>query len=145
MKLLLAGATALALLIPVCASAQSASKPDVYLIKDGVYSCTSCTPPIKIKADNTFYPVKGAPNFDSVAVSLTGNGFTRTDRKGKNVVTTWTTTVAVNDRTSTTTFTSGKAKGVIIARRMTPAPKGTHPLSGSWQTVDSSGAPPPPH
>jgi hypothetical protein len=142
MKLLLAGAAALAMAMPIGASAQSASKPAVYLIKDGFYSCTSCSPAIKVRADNIYYPVKGHPNFDSVAISLTSNGITETFRKDKKVVSTATTTVSVNGRTATTSFTNGKAKGVTIARRIAPAPKGAHPLSGSWETVDSSGAAP---
>lgn len=144
MKLLLAGATVLALLVPALASAQTAAKPEEILIKDGVYSCKSCTPAIKIKADNSFYPVKGA-TFDTVAVRLTGNGFVRTDRKAGKDVTVWNTSVSVDGRTATTTFTSGKANGVIIARRAAPAPAGAHPVSGTWKTADSSGAPPPAH
>lgn len=145
MKLLLAGAAALTLLIPVCAAAQSGKKTDVYLIKDGVYTCKSCTPVIKVKADNIYHPVAGNPNFDSVAVNLTGNGLTETDRKAGKVVRTSATSVSVDGRNATTSFTiykSGKkASGVIVARRVAPAPAGGHPPSGSWQTVASEGAP----
>lgn len=141
MKLLLAGALALALL-PVCASADTA-KPDTFVIAKGTYSCKTCNPAFTVKADGNAYPVKGA-SFDAVAVRLTSNGVTEIRMKGGKVINTINTSVSPDGRTATTDFTdtSGAkpAKGFIVARRVDGSPKGDNPVSGSWQAADSSGA-----
>lgn len=157
MKLLL-GAVALALLMPVCASAQSIDgtwkadvnsaqapkKPDVYVIKDGSYTCKTCTPPFTVKTDGAAWPVKGNPYFDGVAIRLTSNGVTEIDMKGPKTVATAHVSVSADGRTATTDFTDSSAsttpvKGLIVARRVGDPVKGAHPLSGSWQTVAYSG------
>ncbi len=141
MKMLLAGAFALAVFLPVCASAQS--KPDTFVITKTGYSCKTCTPAFTVKADGNAYPVKGGA-FDAVAIRLTSNGVTEIHMKGGKVVTTINTSVSSDGRTATTDFTdtSGAkpAKGFAVARRVEGSPKGANPVSGSWQVVDSSGA-----
>src|SRR5580693_9261124 len=45
-------------------------KPDVFQIVDGVYTCSSCVPEIKVKADGTDQKVSGQSYYDSVAVKV---------------------------------------------------------------------------
>lgn len=141
MKSLLAGASALALLLPVSAFAQS--KPDTFVIAKGSYSCKTCTPAFTVKADGAAYPVKGS-NYDAVAVRLTSNGATEIRMKGGKVVTTINTSVSSDGRTATTDFTdtSGAkpARGLVVSRRVDGSAKGDNPVSGSWQPADASGA-----
>lgn len=156
MKMLLAGAIALALLTPAQAqsidgtwkadvnSAQAPKTPDVYLIGNGSYSCKTCTPPFTVKADGAAYPVKGNPYFDAVSIRLAGDGLTETDMKGGKVVTTTTVSVSSDGKTATTSFTDTSAsttpvKGVVVARRVGTATPGANPASGSWRTVAYSG------
>jgi hypothetical protein len=141
MKSLLAGASALALLLPVSAFAQA--KPDTFVIAKGSYSCKTCTPAFTVKADGSAYPVKGA-TFDAVAVRLTSNGATEMRMKGGKVVTTINTSVSSDGRTATTDFTDNSgpkpARGLVVSRRVAGSPKGDNPVSGSWEPADFSGA-----
>src|ERR1022692_3143031 len=45
-------------------------KPDVFLLQNGMYSCSTCTPPIKIKADGNDQPVTGHPYINAMAVKV---------------------------------------------------------------------------
>lgn len=142
MKLLLAGATALALLMPVGASADTA-KTDTYVIKGGSFACKSCNPSFTVRADGNAWPVKGT-SYDAIAVRLTSNGITEYHMKGGKVVMTINISVSPDGRTATTDFTDTSGvkpqKGFIVSRRVASSPKGANPVSGSWQVVESSGA-----
>ena len=46
-------------------SMQASGKPDVYALADGEYTCSSCDPEIKIKADGTEQPVTGHAYYDA--------------------------------------------------------------------------------
>ena len=158
MKSLLAGAAALALFAPACAfaagldgtwkanidTAQAPKKPEVYVVTAKTYECKTCTPPFSVPADGNYHAVKGNPYWDSVAIRLTSNGVTEIDgRKGKQVATA-TTTISSDGKTATTMFEDSSAsttpvKGAVVARKVAPGPAGSHPASGSWQTVAYSG------
>lgn len=157
MKIILAGAAALAMLSPAFAqatlngtwkanvdSAQAPKKPEVYVITAKDYTCKTCTPPFSVPTDGNYHPVKGNPYWDSVAIRLTSNSVTEMDfRKGKQVATA-TTTISSDGKTATTVFEDSSAsttpvKGAVVARQVAPGPKGSHPASGSWQTVAYSG------
>src|ERR1017187_9553539 len=45
-------------------------KPDVTLLQGGMYSCSTCTPPIKIKADGNDQPVTGHPYLSTMAIKV---------------------------------------------------------------------------
>lgn len=51
-------------------NAQLPKKPDVYVLKDGMYSCKTCVPPFEVKADGQDQKVTGHPYFDTVAVKV---------------------------------------------------------------------------
>ena len=82
---LMKGLFALALLLPVMSLAKSpldgtwmtnvksvttTGKPDVYDISNGMYSCSSCVPAYKIKADGSDQPVPGHDYLDHEAVKV---------------------------------------------------------------------------
>jgi hypothetical protein len=51
-------------------TAKFPEKPDVYMLKDGMYQCKSCVPPIEVKADGQDQKVTGQPYFDSISVKV---------------------------------------------------------------------------
>src|SRR4029077_16494209 len=98
MKSLSCGATLSSVLAPVRAladspidgtwkadvsSAQMPKKPDIFVLKDGMYSCKTCAPGYTIKADGTDQAVSGHPYFDTVAIKVVdANTIEETDKKG---------------------------------------------------------------
>src|ERR1700744_1181514 len=47
---------------------QMPKKPDVLVLKDGMYECKTCVPPVNIKADGQDHAITGHPYLDSIAV-----------------------------------------------------------------------------
>ena len=46
-------------------------KPDVYVVRDGMYECKTCTPPVKVKADGTDQAVaKQNAYLDTMAIKI---------------------------------------------------------------------------
>lgn len=153
MKIIVTGATALALLTGAAMaagidgtwkastdSAQAPKKPEVYVITAKDYTCKTCTPAFSVPVDGNYHPVKGNPYWDAVAIRLNSNSVTEMDfRKGKQVATS-TTTISSDGKTATTSFEDSSAstvpvKGIVVARRTAAGKAGEHPASGSWQTV----------
>ena len=50
--------------------AQLDAKPQVFELKDGMYSCSTCDPKISVKADGTEQKVSGSPYIDSIKVTV---------------------------------------------------------------------------
>jgi hypothetical protein len=146
------------LLTPVLAMAQNAfdgtwkidmnkvefpKKPDVFVLQNGMYECSSCNPSYKIKADGTDQAVSGHPYVDTIAVKVDNDHqISETDKKGGKVVATSTSTVSADGKTVTYTFkdssntnggppVTGKGEAVLVAK----GPAGSHPISGSWRTT----------
>jgi len=151
-----------ALFAPMPASAQSVfdgtwkidmnkvdfpKKPDVFVLKDGMYECKTCTPPFTIKADGTDQPVSGHPYFDTVAIKVVNDHeIEETDKKGGTVVATSTTTVSADGKTAMFSFSdssntnggppvTGKGEATLVAK----GPAGSSPISGSWRTTKIEG------
>ena len=53
-------------------SMRVSGKPDVYLLADGEYTCSSCDPELKVKADGAEHKVSGHAYYDTVMVKITG-------------------------------------------------------------------------
>jgi hypothetical protein len=116
-------------------------KPDVYLLQGGMYSCQTCTPPIKIKADGNDQPVTGHPYLSTMAIKVVSDHeIQETDKKDGKVVGTSTTTVSPDGKTVSFTFTdssntnggapvTGKGEETLVAK----GPAGSHAVSGSWR------------
>ena len=120
------------------ASAQFEDQPDVYLLKDGQYNCSTCNPPLVASADGKFHPVADRPYYDSLAVTVVDDRTVKFERKkGDRDVgnSTWqlsadgnTLNVEFVDKTSATPVT-----GKGTSTRVAAAPAGAHAVSGSWK------------
>lgn len=123
-------------------SVHFSKKPDVYVLKDGMYDCKTCTPPYKIKADGSDQPVSGHPDFDTVAISVTNDHTVQeTDKKDGKTVGTSTTTIAPDGKTGTVDFTndpengSAPVTGKVTIEGVAKGPAGSNAISGSWITT----------
>jgi hypothetical protein len=120
--------------------------PDIYVLKEGLYTCKTCAPAYSIKADGTDQPVAGHPYFDTVAIKVVDDHtIQETDKKAGKTVTTSTTTIAADGKTGTFEFTDSSntnaapvtGKGAI--KQVAKGPAGSHAVSGSWITTSFSG------
>jgi hypothetical protein len=124
-------------------SAKLSTKPDVWSIKDGVYDCTSCTPPYKMAADGKTHAVAGRDYWDAAAIMVVDAStlsMTRY-RAGTEVGTTKLTLSPDGQMLTYVGTSSDNAKGTPItntsmSKRVGPAPAGAHAASGSWQAVN---------
>jgi hypothetical protein len=141
------------LLVPAAAFASSAfdgtwkarvdslkvtGKPDVFVIADGMYTCTSCSPQIKVKADGTDQKVSGHDYYDSVAVKIVDPHTVEiTNKRAGKVVGTNSLAVSGDGAILEGKFTdyngAKPATGSYTEKRVAAAPTGAHAVSGSWQ------------
>ncbi|WP_174279711.1 hypothetical protein [Sphingomonas bacterium] len=54
------------------ASAKLPAKPDVFSVADGVFRCSTCTPPVTTPADGRFHAVPSHDYFDEMSVTVDG-------------------------------------------------------------------------
>lgn len=120
---------------------QSGLASDVYLIRDGIYSCASCEPPRRYLADGRPHPVPGDAAVTSESVTITGPRTIVTHIVEPSLDRVTTMTVAPDDRTATYVSIDHRPgikpalRTVYLARRTAPALAGAHPVSGTWQGV----------
>jgi hypothetical protein len=157
MKKLLVFGFLVALLLPAVALAQNAfdgtwkidlnnaklpTKPDVYVLQDGMYHCKNCVPPIDIKADGTDQKVTGHPYYDTASIKVVDDHtIMETDKKDGKVVTTSKTTISADGKTAMFEFSdssdtnadpvTGKGESTRVAK----GPAGSHAISGSWRVT----------
>jgi WD40-like Beta Propeller Repeat len=121
---------------------QLPTKPDVYLLKDGMYECKTCVPPIKVKADGEDQPVSGHPYYDTLSMKIVDDRtIEETDKKNGKTVTTSKTMVSPDGKTATFEFSDSSAtnadpvtgKGEML--QVAKGPAGSHAASGSWSTT----------
>lgn len=120
---------------------QMPSKPDVLVLRDGMYHCKSCTPPIHVKADGEYHNVTGRPYYDMLAVKIVdARTVTEMTMKDGKPVSTSTTTVAADGNSATFEFSdysmAEPVSGHGSMSRVGKGPAGAHALSGSWRTSD---------
>jgi hypothetical protein len=122
-------------------SANFSRKPDIYVLKDGTYSCKTCVPPYTIKADGSDQPVSGHPGFDTVALkAVDARTVQETHKKDGKTVYTETDTVAPDGKTVDVDFTDINQNGTSVTGKVTieqvaAGPTGSHGISGSWITT----------
>ncbi len=124
------------------ASVQIEEKPDVLLLKNGQYSCSSCTPPIDVKADGQFQPAAGSDYYDSIAVKQVDDRTVNlVRRKGDRVVNETTLQVAPDGNTlsfnykNTSVPNAPAVTGNGTQTRVGTPAAGAHAISGTWQNV----------
>ena len=113
-------------------------RPDEYLLKDGNFSCASCTPPYSLAADGQMHPVADRPYWDSASIKVVDDKTVETHRaKGGKEVVTLTQSVSADGKTMTTKFHDATVTPAIdgtgTLQRVGPAPAGAHAISGKWQ------------
>lgn len=125
------------------ATAKLSTKPDVFVIKNGIYDCTSCKPPYKIAADGKPHPVAGRDYWDAASVAVVDAKTLewKRYRKGTPISTS---KVAVSNDGNMLTFTSVSADNASgktmtstsMSKRVGAAPAGGHAASGSWVAIN---------
>jgi hypothetical protein len=114
------------------------AKPDAYLLKDGSFSCKSCTPPYTIKADGSDQAVSGNPYLDTVSVNASDqHGVVITDKKNGKTIETITFKIASDGKTINVDFNGTSDNGASYSgqgglKRVAMGPQGSEPISGSW-------------
>jgi len=119
-------------------SLKTTGKADQFQVLDGMYTCSSCVPEIKVKADGTDQKVEGHPYYDTVAVMVMSPASIHIVHKqgGKQVLSV-NYEVSTDGKTLTGKFQdytgSQVATGTFTETRRAPAPPGSNRVSGSWQ------------
>jgi hypothetical protein len=108
------------------------------MLKDGQFSCATCSPPLEVAADGAFHAVAGRAYSDSMMVKVDDDhNVTETARKGDKVTSETKYSVSGDGKTLTIHFndTSGDkpVTGSLTETRAGDAPAGAHALSGSWK------------
>jgi hypothetical protein len=113
---------------------------DVYVVRDGIYACESCTPPRRYPADGRLRPVAGSRGV-SEAVTVVDSRIlsTRIVQPDLDRIT----RMKVSRDGRTAKYVSidrrrgieGPLRTEYLARRAGPAPAGAHAASGTWQGV----------
>ena len=118
-------------------SAKTTGKPDVYVVADGMYSCSSCVPGVKVKADGTDQKVSGHPYYDTVAAKvLSPTSVQIIQKKDGKTITDLTYSVSADGKTLTGKVidrSGTKTANVTFTEtRVAAGPPGAHAMSGSW-------------
>jgi hypothetical protein len=121
-------------------TAKFPEKPDEYLLKDGIYQCKTCVPPIEVKADGKDQKVTGHPYFDTLNVKVVDDRtIEETDKKNGKTVATSKSWVSADGSTMTFEFSDSSATnadpvtGKGQSKRVAEGPSGSHAISGSWR------------
>lgn len=116
------------------------SNPIEILLKDGEYSCRSCTPPYTIKADGKDHKVSVSPYFDTENITIVDQRtLSRIDKKDGEQVGTLKIWVSEDGKTLHREYTRVDApgqptySGSYTATRISGGPEGSHAISGTWQ------------
>ena len=115
---------------------QTGLSRDVYVLRDGIYGCESCSPPRSYPADGALRAVTGAPGV-SEAVTIAGPRTIVTRIVQPALIRVTTMTVAPDDETATY-VSIDRRPGISVplrteylARRVAPGPPGSHRVSGA--------------
>ena len=124
-------------------SMKASGQPEVISVDKGEYTCSSCQPAIKIKADGDKQKVAGNSEYDAMMVRVLDphsieivqelNGKNRAFYRYSVSPDGKTLTVKYND------YSTGTEKqGGYTATRLAAAPPGAHAVSGSWKIEQTS-------
>ena len=118
-------------------------KPAQYSLSKGMFSCASCAPPVKVKADGAPHPVAGNPFIDTLTVKVVdAHTITSTGAKGGQQRGVQTFKASADGKTLSVDFQGSPlnpgAAGVSISRtyaRVGAATPGAHAIAGTWRRV----------
>jgi len=121
-------------------TAKFPEKPDEFLLKDGMYQCKTCVPPIEVKADGQDQKVTGQPYFDTLSVKVVDDRtIEETQKKNGKTVGTSKSWVSPDGNTMMFEFNDSSATnadpvtGKGQSTRVAKGPAGSHAISGSWR------------
>ena len=124
------------------AESEAPTKPEVYLLQDSTYHCTTCDPPLDIRADGRDQKITGEACYDTVSLKVVDDRTTEeTDKRIGKTVGTSKTTVSSDGNSATVEWMEScnangdVISGTLILSRETKGPRGSHAVSGSWQIV----------
>jgi hypothetical protein len=119
-------------------SIKTTGKPDVYLVQGGTFSCESCSPSLKIKADGSDQKVTGHSYYDTASARVVNaQSIEYVTHAGGKPAFRQTMTVSNDGKTLAINFvdTTGikSVSGTVSYSRVAAGPAGAHAVSGSWQ------------
>jgi hypothetical protein len=119
-------------------SIKTSGKPDSYLLADGTYTCSTCNPPLTVKADGVDHAVTGHAYFDSVTVKVTSpNSVEITYNRAGKASAKETDTVSADGKSYTAKFVNydgaKEVTGAVTEKRVSAGPAGAHAISGEWR------------
>lgn len=123
-------------------TAQFPTKPEVYLLQNGMYHCKTCIPAIAIKADGQDQKVTGHPYFDTMNIKLVDDRtIEELDKKNGKTVASSKSWVSPDGNKMMFEFSDSSATsgdpvtGKGEATRVAKGPAGSHAISASWRTA----------
>lgn len=121
------------------ASVQFDSKPDTFMLKDGKFECSSCTPPYSVAADGALHPVT-RPASDHISAKIDDeHNVTITAQKNGRQLSQTKYSVSADGKVLTISFNDTSVEGgkpvtgTLTENRTADAPAGAHAVSGSWK------------
>ncbi len=119
-------------------SVKTTGKADQFQVFEGTYTCSSCVPEVKVKADGNDQKVEGHDYYDTVAVMVMSPSVIHiVEKKGGKQTLSLNYEVSLDGKTLTGKFqdyTGGQvATGTFTETRRAAGPPGSHRASGSWQ------------
>jgi hypothetical protein len=121
-------------------ASQQGLPTDVYLVRDGIYSCDSCVPPRRYPADGRLRPV-ATNSAVSEAVTIVDARTLSTRIVQPDLVRTTRMRVARHGQTASYVSLDRRAgiQGILrteyLAKRTGAGPPGSHAISGTWQGI----------
>ncbi|TPG42602.1 hypothetical protein EAH79_01615 [Sphingomonas koreensis] len=117
-------------------------RPEFLLLKDGIYECLACTPPIRLPADGKPHPTPDRDYADAMSVTVVDDRTMRVaSLKADKMYAEYTRTLSDDGNIMTTVMrSSNNATGewktsTSQLRRVGPAPAGAYAQSGYWSPV----------
>jgi hypothetical protein len=119
-----------------------ARQPDVIELVDRVYSCQTCTPPYKIKADGSDQPISGNPRFDTVSVKVIDDRTVlKIAKRGGKTAFETRSVIGADGKTETEVQTMydmapRPIELTVHSVRVSAGSTGSHLVSGGWRMTD---------
>ena len=121
-------------------SAQLPDKPQQYSLENETYTCSTCTPPISVKADGQDHAVANAPYFDTLSVKIVDDRHVVViGKKAGKLAAEQKFAVSDDGKTLTldgTYYPPDAAQPIVVKetmQRTAESPKGSSQVTGSWR------------